>query len=169
MTDDGWLLFARAQEHRGPTAACVRDRPCAIEAYFARLRQTLTILQARQLSAPGTACCQAWPAGGASCSVIGTSSSRSTPRSARLKAEEMRRRLSRVHRVAAQGRSAAGRLPVRRCRFQRRRGGHGAQLTHSRSTPAWIGFDDPGFNETEFAKMVADWYKTNHRVGSGWQ
>ena len=27
-----------------------------------------------------------------------------------------------------------------------------------------IGFDDPKFNETEFAQQVADRYKTNHRI-----
>ena len=39
-----------------------------------------------------------------------------------------------------------------------------AQLDSQPVNTCSIGFDDPKFNETEFAKMVADRYKTNHRV-----
>lgn len=39
-----------------------------------------------------------------------------------------------------------------------------AQLDEQPVNTCSIGFDDPKFNETEFAQMVADRYKTNHRT-----
>ncbi|MFY8017159.1 MAG: asparagine synthase (glutamine-hydrolyzing), partial [Inhella sp.] len=39
-----------------------------------------------------------------------------------------------------------------------------AQLDPQPVNTCSIGFDDPTFNETEFAQQVADRYKTNHRV-----
>ncbi|MDP1007020.1 asparagine synthase-related protein, partial [Klebsiella pneumoniae] len=39
-----------------------------------------------------------------------------------------------------------------------------AQLDDQPVNTCSIGFDDPKFNETEFAQMVADRYRTNHRV-----
>jgi asparagine synthase (glutamine-hydrolysing) len=80
------------------------------------------------------------------------------------------RRLRRTHRAPARirppahdRRRAAGRLPVRRRRLQRGGGDHGGLSGDPVSTCS-IAFDDPAFNESAFAQMVADRYQTRHYV-----
>jgi asparagine synthase (glutamine-hydrolysing) len=119
----------------------------------------------RRSSRPATACASAAASRSARRSATGTSSSRWTPSSTsrrppRSCAERLRES------VAAQGRGAAGRF-LSGGGLQRRGGGDawlagesGGEAVNTCS----IAFDDPKFNESEFAQMVADRYRTNHRV-----
>jgi asparagine synthase (glutamine-hydrolysing) len=139
--------------------------PLAVEEYFALgyVAEPRTIFkQARKLP-PGTAWHPPRRAAAASRSNTGMCASRWTTHLAGRRAGRTGAAPARVGPPAHDRRGAAGRVPVRRCR-QQRRGGTDGRLSSGPVNTCSIGFDDPAFNESEFAQMVADRYQTNHRL-----
>jgi asparagine synthase (glutamine-hydrolysing) len=168
LLPDGWLLFGSELKSVLAHGGLSRELdPLAVEEYFALgyAAEPRTVFKGAKKLAPGH--CVLWKVGQASepqprpyWDVRFTLDSKIAQKDAEA---ELRDRLNESVRLRLQSERTLGAFLS---------GGVDssavvasmAQLMREPVNTCAIGFDDPKFNETAFAKLVADRYQTNHRV-----